>query len=88
MGSKTKYFGFTNSDPYMILLMVRKPENKNYKKNTLYYGTIKIRILKGTDLRYRVLGWIAAILKQQNFNIDPVEQRWQSLMNYTRNMGR
>jgi len=68
--------------------MVRKPENKNYKKNTLYYGTIKIRILKGTDLRYRVLGWIAAILKQQNFNIDPVEQRWQSLMNYTRNMGR
>ena len=87
-------FGITHGKGYaeyvaaQASLMVRKPENKNYKKNTLYYGTIKIRILKGTDLRYRVLGWIAAILKQQNFNIDPVEQRWQSLMNYTRNMGR
>ncbi len=135
-GSKTEYFGFTNSDPYMILFMVRwlnlifeikpteikshlniyqgqneqqikgfwsdvtgipirnfgktfvKPKNKNYKKNTLYYGTIKIRILKGTDLRYRVFGWIAAMLKHQNINVDPVEQRWQPLMNYARNMGR
>jgi len=33
-----------------------KPLSKGYKKNNLYYGTIKIRVLKGTNLRYRVFG--------------------------------
>lgn len=56
-----------------------KPENKNYKKNTLYYGTIKIRIKRGTNLRYRVFGWINAILKNLNLEINNTEKQWQKL---------
>ena len=37
-----------------------KSANKGYRKNNLYYGTIRIRIKRGTDLRLRVLGWISA----------------------------
>jgi hypothetical protein len=40
-----------------------KPKNKEHKKNNLYYGTIKIRVPKGTDMRYRVFGWIKTLLK-------------------------
>src|SRR3989344_160085 len=40
-----------------------KPPNKKYKKNTLYYGTIKIRVYKGTDFRHKTFGWVNAMLK-------------------------
>lgn len=56
-----------------------KPVNKNYKKNTLYYGTIKIRVFKGTDLRHRVFGWISAILQNNKTEIDKVERKWHKL---------
>ena len=44
-----------------------KPLSKNYKKNNLYYGTIKFNVARGTNLRYRVFGWIKAALK----NVSP-----------------
>lgn len=56
-----------------------KPKNKNYKKNTLYYGTIKIRISRGTDLKYRVFGWINAILKDSKLEIEKIERKWHKL---------
>lgn len=62
-----------------------KPVNKNYKKNTLYYGTIKIRVNKGTDFRYRVFGWINAILKNIKIDVGITERKWYKLRdNYTR----
>jgi len=61
-----------------------KPLNKNYKKNNLYYGTIKIRVQKGIDMRYRVYGWIKAILKEFNEKIDITERKWVSLKETTR----
>ncbi len=56
-----------------------KPVNKNYKKNNLYYGTIKVRVAKGTDYRHRVFGWINAVLKDVKLNVEITERKWYKL---------
>ena len=56
-----------------------KPANKGYKKNNLYYGTIKIRVPKGTNMRHRVFGWIKAILKDNAPRTELVQREWRSL---------
>jgi transcriptional regulator with XRE-family HTH domain len=56
-----------------------KPKNKNYKKNILYYGTIKIRVKRGTDLRHRVFGWTKAVLEDTESEINEIERRWHKL---------
>lgn len=56
-----------------------KPINKNYKKNTLYYGTIKVRVEKGTDYRHRVFGWINSVLKDSKVEVELVERKWYKL---------
>lgn len=56
-----------------------KLANKNYRKNTLYYGTIKVRVNKGTDFRHQVFGWINAILKETKINIETIEKKWYKL---------
>lgn len=131
-GRKSRDFEITNSDPNLIILIVKwfckvfgilpdrlsarlniypqqndleikkfwadlteiplknfgksyvKPLNKNYKKNNLYYGTIKIRVQKGIDMRHRVYGWIRAVLKEFNEKIDITEKRWVSLKETSR----
>mgnify|MGYP001558738902 CR=1 FL=1 len=131
-GSKTNDFEVTNSDPYLILFLVRwlekifdikpetlsarlniypqqneykikkfwseltgipfknfgksfiKPPTKGYKKNNLYYGTIKIRVPRGTDMRHRVFGWIQAALKDLEPKVAELKRRWVSLRNTER----
>jgi len=126
-GSKTSGFKITNSDPDLILFMVKwlkrafdippeklkvwlnvypqqneskikqfwsrltniplenfgksfvKPLNKNFKKNNLYYGTISIKVPKGTDMRYQVFGWIKTVLKDTAPKIKLVQKEWKSL---------
>jgi hypothetical protein len=56
-----------------------KPPSKNYKKNNLYYGTIKIRVAKGTDMRYRVNGWVRKILQENKNHIESLGVRWRFL---------
>jgi hypothetical protein len=56
-----------------------KPKNKGYKKNNLYYGTIRIRVPKGTDMRHRVFGWIKAALKEITLQTEFVQKEWKSL---------
>lgn len=56
-----------------------KPLNRGYKKNNLYYGTISVRVPKGTDMRYRVFGWVKAGLKDIVADIELVEKEWRSL---------
>jgi len=56
-----------------------KPPNKGYKKNNLYYGTIKIRVPKGTDMRHKVFGWIKAVLKDTDSQVELVQKEWKSL---------
>jgi len=56
-----------------------KPPNKGYKKNNLYYGTIKIRVPKGTDMRHRTFGWVKAILKDLDSKVELTQKEWKSL---------
>jgi transcriptional regulator with XRE-family HTH domain len=56
-----------------------KPVNKNYKKNTLYYGTIKVRVAKGTNFRHRVFGWIHAVLKEIKSDVEITKKKWYKL---------
>ena len=61
-----------------------KPPNKGYKKNNLYYGTISIRVPKGTDMRYRVFGWIKAVLKENNLHTEVIQKEWRALEEISR----
>lgn len=131
-GSKTSHFAVSNSDPHLILFMVKwferifkvpsyqlkaslniypqqnegrikefwsqltnipienfgksyiKPANKGYKKNNLYYGTIRIVVPKGTDMRHRTFGWIKAALKNLDPQIDLAQKEWKSLREISR----
>jgi hypothetical protein len=58
-----------------------KPLSKNYKKNNLYYGTMRIEVPKGTDYRHKVYGWTQALLKDITPQINLIEKRWQKLKN-------
>lgn len=56
-----------------------KPANKGFKKNTLYYGTIKVRMNKGGDAIHRVFGWIKMLLKDLKIDVDSIETKWNKL---------
>lgn len=56
-----------------------KPANKGFKKNNLYYGTIKVRVPKGTDMRHRIFGWIQAALQDEIPRIESVQRKWSTL---------
>ncbi|MFH0804062.1 MAG: hypothetical protein V1896_00465 [Candidatus Zambryskibacteria bacterium] len=56
-----------------------KPLSKNYKKNNLYYGTMRVEVPKGTDYRHRVYGWTQAVLKDIAPQINLTEKRWSKL---------
>ena len=56
-----------------------KPFSKNYKKNNLYYGTIRIEVPKGTDYRYKVYAWQQKILENIAPKIKLTERRWEKL---------
>jgi hypothetical protein len=126
-GNKKKSFVFSNSDPEMILFMIKwiesifgimpsqlkaylnihsnqndlslkkfwssltnipfenfnktfiKPANRGYKKNNLYYGTIKIYVPKGTNLRHRIYGWIKSVLKNNDIETSSIQNKWECL---------
>lgn len=61
-----------------------KPLSKNYKKNNLYYGTMRIEVPKSTDINYRIFGWIKAITDPLNFKVGMVQKKWQSLKQVSR----
>ena len=131
-GSKTESLKITNSDPCLILFMVKwfekifnippqelrvwlnvypqqneieikqfwsqltgiplenfgksfvKPLSKNYKKNNLYYGTISVKIPRGTNIRHQIFGWIKAVLKDINFEAEITQKEWKSLREVSR----
>ena len=132
-GNKKNTLGITNSDPYLILFMVKwfekilgaspskdmkvhlniypqqneqdikkfwsqltgiplgnfgktfvKPLSKNYKKNNLYYGTIKVKVHKGTDRRHRIFGWVKTVLKDISMQTEFVQHEWKKLTEVSR----
>jgi transcriptional regulator with XRE-family HTH domain len=56
-----------------------KPPNKGYKKNNLYYGTIKIYVPKGTNFMHQVYGWRKAVLQPIENIVNLTERKWISL---------
>ena len=61
-----------------------KSFSKGYKKNNLYYGTIRIEVPKGSNLVHRVYGWTQAVLKTVNSRVGEAERRWIKLTKVVR----
>ena len=61
-----------------------KPFSKNYKKNNLYYGTIRVSVRKSTDYRYRVYAWTQAVLKDIAPEITLLQRKWSDLRTVAR----
>ncbi|HEY9586195.1 MAG TPA: hypothetical protein VJJ27_00950 [Candidatus Paceibacterota bacterium] len=53
-----------------------KPLSKGYKKNNLYYGTVRIEVPKSGDYIHRVYGWTQAVLESENAKATKVEKKW------------
>ena len=56
-----------------------KPAGKNFKKNRLYYGTIKIRLICGGDTLQRLFAWIRVFLRKYVREVDFIETKWNKL---------
>lgn len=56
-----------------------KPAGKGFKKNTLYYGTIKVRMVKGSDGLQRIFAWIKNLLSDLSIEVDKIETKWNKL---------
>jgi len=61
-----------------------KPANKGYKKNNLYYGTIKIYVPKATNLMHVVYGWRRAVLQNYENRVNYTERKWMRLKETSR----
>ena len=61
-----------------------KPLNKGYKKNNLYYGTIKVRVPKGTDMKLKIFGWIQGALQELAPKIESTQRKWLYLTKVNR----
>lgn len=56
-----------------------KPLSSGYKRNNLYYGTIRVEVPKSTDMKHRIFGWIKAVLMNIELETKVVQQKWQRL---------
>jgi hypothetical protein len=56
-----------------------KPSGKNYKKNNLYYGTIKITVPKSSNLVHKTFGWIEKVLESTKTKVELSERKWYKL---------
>lgn len=61
-----------------------KPFSTGYKKNNLYYGTIKVEVPKSVDIKHKIFGWIAATLQNNDRRITLTQKKWQSLADVQR----
>ena len=53
-----------------------KPLSTGFKKNNLYYGTIKVVVPRGTDMRHRTFGWIQGALQDLMPEIESTQRKW------------
>src|SRR3989344_1479058 len=56
-----------------------KPASKGFKRNNLYYGTIKVRVPKSTDIKHRIFGWIRGALQESEGQCKVAQKRWEHL---------
>ncbi len=56
-----------------------KPLSSGYKKNNLYYGTIRVTIPKSTDINYRIFGWVKSMIREIAPDVEMTKERWKIL---------
>lgn len=61
-----------------------KPLSKNYKKNNLYYGTMRVEVPKSVDLKHRTFGWVQAALQNVAGDVARTQKRWKNLTEVAR----
>lgn len=61
-----------------------KPLSKNYKKNNLYYGTMRVEVPKSVDLKHRTFGWVQKALSTLAGDVAKTQKRWKNLTEVTR----
>ncbi|MEK7582979.1 MAG: hypothetical protein AAB483_01070 [Patescibacteria group bacterium] len=49
-------------DRFQSTVFLQSKQNKRYENHDEYFGTFRLRMLKGTDLLYRILGLISGFL--------------------------
>ena len=52
-----------------------KPNSKGYKKNNLYWGTIKVSIPKSTNLKFEMFGWLEEALPDIRKHVEFTRQK-------------
>ena len=55
-----------------------------FKKNDLYYGTVRIYLPKSADFKIKLFGWIKAVIKDIDPKIQTIERRWNKLRKNSR----
>lgn len=61
-----------------------KQKSRGYKKNTLYYGTIQVRVPKSADLVQKINGWVLGATRPWVNTLAKQKQKWYSLRHYMR----
>ncbi|TSC86058.1 MAG: Uncharacterized protein G01um10147_996 [Microgenomates group bacterium Gr01-1014_7] len=61
-----------------------KPFSSGYKKNNLYYGTMRIEVPKSTNMKHKVFGWLKAVLSENEMKVKLVQRKWQKLAGTSR----
>lgn len=61
-----------------------KPLSTGFKRNNLYYGTMRIEVPKSVNLKHRIFGWISGSLKKLRLNTGPAQRKWVSLSRVNR----
>jgi hypothetical protein len=56
-----------------------KPFSTGYKKNDLYYGTIRIEVQKSGNYTHRIYGWTQAVLEYEDKKVKNIERKWIKL---------
>jgi hypothetical protein len=53
-----------------------KPFSTGYRKNNLYYGTIRIEVPKSGNFLHTVYGWTQAMLEQEDKQAKNIQKKW------------
>lgn len=61
-----------------------KPQSSGFKKNNLYYGTIKITIPRSVNFKHKIFGWASAAFQNVNFGVKLAKRKWESLSKINR----
>ncbi len=61
-----------------------KPFSTGYKKNNLYYGTMRLEVPKSVDMRHHIFGWVRAVMETFDSTVHPIQREWISLKKVAR----